>query len=152
MIGVGDAVPTVTVGSPGATSLPDILGEDPAVLVFFKESCGTCQIALPVFQHWSSQVRVIGITQDDAPTTAGFLQEYGIDMDVVYDAPGFEASSAFDIDGVPATFLVENGVVTWSGSGWNVEQARELADRLAALSGSEPMLVGAEGLPPFRPG
>ena len=48
--------------------------------------------------------------------------------------------------------LVEAGMVTWAGMGWNLERATELAGRIAAIAGSDPVLVGADGLPPFRPG
>ena len=42
--------------------------------------------------------------------------------------------------------------ITWAGMGWNVEAATELAGRIAAIAGSDPVLVGADGLPPYRPG
>ena len=152
MIGVGDPIPdaVVIVGEP--TELAAAAGEGPTVLIFFKESCGTCQMALPVYQHWAAQVRVVGVSQDDAATTQGFFAEYGITMEVAYDVPDYEASTAFDIEAVPALFLVEDGTITRSWMGWNVEKSKELGAHLAKLTGTEPVLVGAEALPPFRPG
>lgn len=143
MISVGDRVP--------AEAGLD-LGPAPTLVIFFKESCSTCQIGLPVFQHWSQQVRVLGVAQDDEATTRAFFSEYGIEMEFAVDAPSYVASRAFDPDGVPALFLVEDGTVTWAGMGWSLEQANDLADRIAALDGSAPVLVGTDGLPPFRPG
>ncbi len=150
MLGPGDPVPTATVD--GDRSLAELLGSDPAVIVFFKRDCATCQLALPVYQHWAEQVPVIGIAQDDPDTTAGFFAEFEIQMETVFDGPAYEASSAFDIDGVPALFLVEDGVITASALGWSLETTEEIAERLAELSGTERALVGAGGLPPFQPG
>ena len=135
---------------PAGTGLS--LGDDSTLLIFFKASCGTCQIGMPVFQHWSRQVRVLGVAQDDATTATAFLDEYGIEMEVVVDAPDFGASRAFDPDGVPAMYLIENDAITWAGTGWNLDQAKDLAGRIATIHGTEPVLVGADGLPPFRPG
>lgn len=152
MIGVGDRLPAATVLYPEPTSITEVAGDGPALLVFFKESCGTCQLALPVYQHWASQIPVVGISQDDLVTTEAFFAEHEITMDVAYDAPGFEASSAFDIEAVPALFLVEDGTVTRSWMGWSAEKSQELGDHLANLTGTDSVLVGADALPPFRPG
>jgi thiol-disulfide isomerase/thioredoxin len=149
MIQAGDRLPDAVVGD---RAMSDVIGAEPALLVFFKESCGTCRMALPVFQQWSSQVRVVGISQDDAAATAGFFDEYDISMEVVHDAPDFAASTAFDIDAVPALFLIEDGEVTRSWLGWNAEKAAELTDHLTAVTGSSGELVGVDALPPFRPG
>lgn len=149
MIESGDWLPEAIVGD---RSLADVVGDDPALLIFFKASCGTCQIALPVYQQWSSQVRVLGISQDDAVATAGFFDEYGISIEVLYDAPALAASTAFDIDAVPALFLVEDGEVTRSWLGWSAEKAAELTDHLTTVSGSSVTLAGIDALPPFRPG
>jgi len=138
--------------APHRVPLGELVGDEPAVVVFFKESCGTCQLALPVFQHWSSQIKVLGISQDDPATTAAFFDEYAIDMEVAFDGPAFEASAAFDIESVPATFLIDNGSIEWSTYGWNMDKVSELSALVGELSGSEPVVVGAEGLPPYRPG
>ena len=149
MIQAGDSLPDAVVGD---EPMSDVVGAQPALLVFFKESCGTCQVALPIYQQWSSQVHVIGISQDDAEATAGFFDEYDISMELLHDAPGFAASTAFDIEAVPALFLVEDGEVTRSWAGWNVAKAAELTEHLAAVSGVDATLAGLEALPPFRPG
>lgn len=149
MIQAGDRLPDVVIGD---VAMLDVVGDAPALLVFFKESCGTCQVALPIYQQWSSQVHVIGISQDDAEATAGFFGEYDISMELLYDVPGFAASTAFDIEAVPALFLVEDGEVTRSWAGWSAEKAAELTDHLAAVSGVDATLAGLEALPPFRPG
>lgn len=152
MIGVGDRMPDAEVLHPGPSSLAEVTGDDPTLLVFFKESCGTCQIALPVYQHWASQVAVVGVSQDDEATTAEFFADNGITMDVAYDVPAYEASTAFNIEAVPALFLVEDGTITRSLVGWSAEKSRELGAHLARLTDTEPVLVGAEDLPVFRPG
>jgi peroxiredoxin len=152
VIGVGDRLPQATVAAPEPVELAELVGAEPTLLVFFKEGCDTSRIGLPVFQHWSGQVRVLGMSQDDPASTAAFFAEAGIDMEVAYDHPGYQASAAFDLDGVPALFLVEDGEITWSWLGWNTQKAEELADRLAAMTGTARVLVGAGGLPPLRPG
>jgi thiol-disulfide isomerase/thioredoxin len=145
-------LPAATVSAPEPTALADLVGDRPTLLVFFKASCGTCQIALPVFQHLAPQVRVLGIAQDDRATAASFFEEFGIDIEVAYDAPTFEASTAFDIEAVPAMYLVTDGEVEWSSVGWSLDEASRLAERVGEISGTIPELVGAGGLPPFRPG
>lgn len=149
MIGAGDRVPDAMVGG---AAMSEVVGTQPALLVFFKASCDTSRIALPVYQQWSSQVRVIGVAQDSADTTASFFDEHGLSMELLIDAPGLAASTAFDLDAVPAVFLVEDGEVTRSWAGWNSEKAAELTGHLTAVTGVDATLVGVDALPPFRPG
>lgn len=149
---VGSAVPQATVHTEGPITLSEVVGAAPTLLVFFKRDCATSQIALPVYQHWRRQIDVLGVAQDEPDATGEFFDEFGIQMPVVFDAPDFEASRAFDIDAVPAMFLIEDGAITWASVGWSLDKATELAERIGDLSQSEPVLVGADGLPPFRPG
>ena len=109
-----------------------------------------------MFAQWSRHapaVALLAVAQDDAPTTRALLADLGVDMDVVYDEPPYAASAAFDLPGVPTVVLVEDGRVTWHGSGWYRTATEELEERLAAISGREPgTFEGADDLPRFRPG
>jgi peroxiredoxin len=52
-------------------SLNEELGRGPAVVVFFKVSCPTCQYALPFFErlhkaYRSKGISLVGVSQNDA--------------------------------------------------------------------------------------
>ena len=48
----------------------------PALLVFYKSSCPTCQLAMPLveplFRAYGAQMAVVGISQDDVAPTRAF--------------------------------------------------------------------------------
>src|SRR5262249_32012224 len=68
-------------------ALNDLVGSGPALLVFFKISCPVCQYALPFLERaaGSERVRIYGISQDDAESTAEFNKEFGITFPVLLD-------------------------------------------------------------------
>ncbi|NNF63805.1 MAG: redoxin family protein [Acidimicrobiia bacterium] len=157
MIEVGSALPAVAVDVSGDgefVSIADQL-DRPTLLIVFKRSCPTTKIAMPVYQHWAGygpEVAVIGVSQDSKEETAEFFDEVGVDLPVVYDPPPYALSASLDLQSVPSLLLVEDGVVTWRGEGWQTATAVSLAERLASIAGSEPILVGADDLPPWKPG
>jgi len=156
MIEAGSAAPEVSVVGFDGSTVPVGSGLDgPTLLLFFKRSCMTCEIAMPVLQDWrghAPEVRLLGVSQDSVAETDEFFAANGIEMDVVYDNTEFEASDAFDLDGVPTLALIEDGRVSWISVGWSREQVDELGSRLTAISGREVELEGIDALPPFRPG
>lgn len=156
MIAVGSALPGVSVADDRGEllTLTSLIG-DAALLLFFKRSCGTCELSMPVLQHlrsYAPRIPLLAVSQDSVDETAEFFATYEIAMDVVYDHSGFEASRAFDVDGVPTLVLVEDGVVTWTSVGWSRARADELGRRLEQMTGKNIQLKGIDALPALRPG
>ena len=157
MIDVGTALPTVAVDVSGDgefVSISDLL-ERPTLLIVFKRSCPTTRIAMPVYQHWAGygpEVAVLGVAQDSKQETAEFFDELGVELPVVYDPAPYALSTALDLQSVPSLILVEDGLVTWRGEGWQTTTAMSIAERLASIAGRETIFVGADDLPPWKPG
>src|ERR1700754_1566046 len=86
-------------------SLESALPVGEVLLVFFKISCPTCQLALPFLerQHRSGQLVVYGISQDKADATAAFAKTFGLTFPILLDsaASHYPASNAYGISTVP---------------------------------------------------
>src|SRR5271168_422101 len=82
------APPFRLTGLDGSTrSLEDILAGGPALLAFFKISCPVCQLTAPYLERLAANnaIQVIGISQDDASATRGFLQRFGATFPTLLD-------------------------------------------------------------------
>lgn len=131
------------------------LVEQPTLLIFFKADCPVTPEVLPVYAAWrryEPAVQLVGVSQDDPEETSTFLEELGVKMPTFYDPEPYRVSSAFQLQAVPAAVFLVEGKVTWAGEGWNRQGAERLARQLASLAGDEPVVVGADHLPPFKPG
>jgi peroxiredoxin len=100
------------IGLDGSTqTLEDILAAGPALLAFFKISCPVCQLTAPYLERLaaSSAIQVIGISQDDAGATRGFMQRYGATFPALLDlsSENYPASNAYGITSVPSLFLLQ---------------------------------------------
>jgi len=127
------------------------LNQGPVILVFYKESCPTCQFTLPHIQrifagagkNWGAQLW--GISQDDSEETRLFAARFGITFDILIDEYPYEVSSAYGIVSVPSLFVVEqDGKISLSDSGFNKSSLNRIA-------GSE-VFTPNDGLPATRPG
>jgi len=146
-IATGSHAPTVD----GATR------PGPHVLVFFKVTCGTTQLATPAIERLGRAFpeRVVGVGQDPQPALDAFSTEYGLTLPLVPDPQPYEASDAYGIVSAPtAVAVAEDGTVldvaeSWDRDAWN-RLAAEVADALGvpAPSVSNP----DDGLPDFKPG
>lgn len=155
MIAAGASFPEVAVDTLGDGDTTSLVLSGPTLLIVFKRSCPTSQLALPVFQHWTGygpEVSVLGVSQDSPAETRAFFDGVGIDLPVVFDPAPYSLSAALELSSVPSLLLVEDGVVTWTGEGWQIATATELAERLGVMAGREPILIGADDLPPWKPG
>ena len=100
------------IGLDGSTrTLEDILAAGPALLAFFKISCPVCQLTAPYLERLAANnaIQVIGISQDDAGATRGFMQRYGATFPALLDlsSENYPASNAYGITSVPSLFLLE---------------------------------------------
>jgi peroxiredoxin len=117
-----------------ARTLEDILSGGPALLAFFKISCPVCQLTAPYLERLSvnNTVQVIGISQDDASATRGFLDRFGVKFPTLLDSSdeSYPASNAYGITSVPSLFLVErDGTIARSISGFSKRDFEEIGAR-----------------------
>jgi hypothetical protein len=146
-IAVGDRAPLVE----GATL------DGAHVLVFFKVTCSTTQLAAPAIERLAKAYpgRVLGVGQDPAPALTGFARDYGLTLPLVPDLDPYQASDAYGIVSAPTAVAVAADATvldvaeSWDRDGWN-----RLSNGFAAEIGATPAAVSEEGdgLPDFKPG
>jgi len=139
MVEAGDKAPDFNLeGSRGEqVSLAELTAEAPALLAFFRVDCPVCQLTWPFLERLhqavpSTQLRVVGISQDDASETNSFAQEFGSSFPLLLDRgqSGYAVSNAYGVYTVPSLFLVERGgTVSWSSGGFVKADLEELGSR-----------------------
>src|SRR5579862_8240569 len=117
-----------------AQSLQDILSAGPVLLAFYKISCPVCQLTAPYLQRLAanSTIQVIGISQDDASATRGFLQRFGATFPTLLDlsSEDYPASNAYGITSVPSLFLLErDGTIARAFNGFSKRDFEEIGER-----------------------
>lgn len=121
-----------------AFSLKEAQGKTPVVAAFFKVGCPTCQYTFPFLErvyraYPRDRVKVVGISQDDAKDTAGFIKEFGVTFPILLDdTKQYPASNAYQLVNVPSTFLIgKNGKIEMTSIGWVKDEFEQLNDALA---------------------
>jgi peroxiredoxin len=117
-----------------ARSLDEILAGGPALLAFYKISCPVCQLTAPYLQRLaaSKAIQVIGISQDDAGATRGFMQRFGVTFPTLLDLSSLDypASNAYGITSVPSLFLLErDGAIARAFNGFSKRDLEEIGVR-----------------------
>lgn len=83
------------------------------LLVFYKTTCPTCQLALPyldAFQAYGEAgLSTLAIVEDPPAAAEGFRRSFGGTLDTVTEAPPYPVSSSYGLTNVPTLFLVEPG-------------------------------------------
>jgi peroxiredoxin len=171
--GMGDAMTDVNAGNTapdfsvkgvdGKTySLNDLLTKGPVLAAFFKISCPVCQFTFPflerLYQRYGGKnATFLGISQDDAKSTASFAREYGATFPMAMDEKekGYVASNAYGLTTVPTIFLIDTDKkVRVSSMGFVKSDlegiAKELAER-GALPPA-PIFKPNESVPANKPG
>lgn len=118
-------------------SLRDLTSEAPVLLAFFKITCPVCSFTFPFLERihqaaGAEQLRVYGISQDDAKLTRRFNSEVGVSFPALLDtAPsGYAVSNAYGISTVPSLFLIgKDGVINWASSGFVKSELEDLGRR-----------------------
>src|SRR3954447_2505157 len=142
------------------TQAPPVDGvtpDGPHVLVFFKVTCGTTQLATPAIERLppASPPRVAGVGQDPQPALDRFASEYGLSLPLVPDLDPFEASDAYGIVSAPtAVAVADDGSVLDVAESWDRDAWNRLAAGLADALGAAATVVSDpdDGLPDFKPG
>lgn len=135
----------------GWLSLDEILASGPALFIFYKVTCPTCQLALPYLQRLEGgSFQVFTICQNDADQAREFDRTFGIHLPALLDnaSAGYPVSNAFGIAFVPSLFLVERDrtisevIIAFDKAGY---------EKLAARAG-RPVFEAADRVPAYKPG
>jgi peroxiredoxin len=139
--------------------LPRDLAGRPAVLIFFKTTCPTCDLLFPYLnrlrQTYPEGWELWAISQDVAHRSGPYARGAGIDYPVLIDAPEYLASKLYDPPATPTVFLVgPDGRVEFSTYGFAKTDLNELAARVGKHTGMEPVVIApqGDGRPDFKPG
>ncbi len=161
-LAAGDQAPTFTLdtldGQP--QSLAEALRRGPVLAVFFKTTCGTCDLIFPYLNRFIEGYGGDGwhlwaISQDGPDRSRDYADRYGARFPVLVDGPGWPVSRAYDPPATPALFLIApDGRVEETSAGFSKDELNSLARRLAAHLGRPAVTVAEadDGQPSFRPG
>lgn len=126
------------------------------VVMFYKVTCPTCQIAAPVAEKMFRAFpgRFAAVAQDPPEAVEEFGRRYGTSFPSLTDLPPYDGSNAYAVKTVPTLFLIDGGRVVDVAESWDREGWNRVAARLSETTGEGPATVSEEGdgLPPFRPG
>ncbi len=161
-IEVGARAPDFSLeGMDGETyALADALGRGPLLLVFFKTTCGTCDLAFPYINRlresypadrWS----LWAVAQDPPAEAGGYASAYDMSYPVLPDVDGYTVSKAYDPPATPTLYLIERGgQVVQETAGFSKGDLNSLSAALAERIGSEPVVIAeaGDGNPDFKPG
>ncbi len=158
---VGADAPLFTLpdGDGNPRRLADVMDTGPVLLAFFKISCPTCSLAMPVVaeleRRYGDAIAVVGVTQSKMADTLPWLDEAGFAGSVLDDEQDrFAASSAYDVETVPTLVLVDGGRVAAVTQGWDRDRMNSLAAHLGDRTGRDtsPVSTEGDGRPVFKPG
>ena len=122
-------------------SLKDATAKGLALVVFYKDTCPTCQFTLPFIErihkaYNDKGLKVLGIEQDDPSRTAAFSAQYGLTFPVMAETGSYEVSNSYGISIVPTLFLVDKGgKLLYSGEGFVKTELAELSKLIAQKLG-----------------
>jgi peroxiredoxin len=131
-------------------NLRENLKKGPALLVFFKIACPTCQLTLPFLERLAPAVTIIGISQDDAASTQEFLEYFRITFPVLIDPANehYAVSNAYRLTNVPSMFLIEpDGKISWTLNGFHKGDLEGLGNRFGRV-----LFLETEVVPMMKPG
>lgn len=144
MIEIGALVPEVDVyDGKGAAPLP-VFFSGPALLLFFRADCRRCEGLLDMVAKVGRKARgltVIGVSQETIEDTGELLNEIGVRLPVVIDDRPYRASTAFQLESLPAAVLLESDQVVWGSDGCDGPALTELANRVAVWTGDAEIML-----------
>lgn len=150
---------TLPDGSGEPRRLAEFLHAGPALLVFFKTSCPTCSLAMPVVaelhRRYGDAVPVVAVTQTKMADCRPWLDEAGFTGPVLDDEHDrFAASRSYHVQTVPTLVLVDGGRVAATTEGWDRDRMNGWATVLGNHTGRDtsPVSTEGDGRPVFKPG
>jgi len=132
-------------------TLKEALSRNLTLVTFYKDTCPTCQFALPfverIYQAYKDKgLQALGIEQDDKQRTIAFSQEYGLTFPALLDLENYKTSYSYGIDTVPTIFLVDkNGEILLTSVGFVKDELAELSKKIANK-------LGAPAFEVYKPG
>lgn len=141
-------------------SLEDALKKGPALAVFFKANCPTCQFTLPFVDrlresYAGPNFTIFGVSQNDAADTRAFLSEFGVKFPALIDANGYAVSKQYGLTNVPTLFLIApGGKIQLTSVGFAKADLEKIASDAARASGkpAQPLFKSGELVPAYKPG
>jgi peroxiredoxin len=139
-------------------TLPNSLDGRPLLLVFFKTTCGTCDLAFPYVNRLRDAyagLAIWAVSQDPAERAGPYARDRGMDYPVLIDAPAYEVSRLYDPPATPALFLADGrGRIAYTAHGFAKVDLNAISAIVAGCLGQEPVVVAREGdgQPDFQPG
>ena len=139
--------------------LPQSIEGRPAVLVFFKTTCGTCDLAFPyinrLVEAYPEGWHLWAVSQDPPDSSAEYAASHAMSYPVLLDAPAYAVSRLYDPPATPTLFLVDRrGRVAYTTAGFSKDDLNELSRLLAMEIGAAPTVIAraGDGKPDFKPG
>jgi peroxiredoxin len=145
-------------------SLPASSAGQPLLLVFFRVSCNTCDVAFPYINRMrAAYLDVPGghdwhlwtISQDDLKRSDAYSQKFEIAAPVLIDAPALDVSILYDPPSTPSLFLIDpEGRVDFVLEGFDKTDLNEISRRIAAFIGASAVEIApdSDGNPAMKPG
>ena len=141
-------------------TLASALARGPVLLVFFKTSCWTCDLAFPYINRLKESYPDNGwslwAVAQDTPQDAGrYAADYGMTYPVLSDADGYTVSKAYDPPATPTLFLIDRaGRIAQQSAGFHKAELNSLSAGLAERLGVKPVVIAAadDGNPDVIPG
>jgi peroxiredoxin len=139
--------------------LSEALESGPVMVVFYKQSCPTCQLTFPFIQRLfatagaGSEVRIWAISQDAVEETRAFVGEYGLEFPVLLDAHPYPVSSDYELRFVPTFYLVDGDqTIQVADFGFSKPTLSSIARRLKLEDDGALFGEDYQSLPDYRPG
>ncbi len=142
-------------------SMPDELAVRSVVLAFFKVSCPTCQYTFPFLErlyksYGDKNVRLLGVSQNDAKETAAFAKQFGVTFPILLDdTERYPVSNAYGLTNVPTIFwIAQDGEIELSSVGWLKKDIEAISSKIADAEKVTPVPVfwPGEEIRDFRAG
>ncbi len=141
-------------------SLRSLVKDGPALLVFVKEGCPTCEYSLPLMDrirenYPKSGVSIVAIAQESMFAALKIAEDWEIQIPILLDQNPYAVSEEYGIRFVPTFFYVgEDGRVRDIVESFAREELKAINEKIAHLSGLDPIpfFSAEEDVPPFRPG
>ena len=161
MLDIGALAPHFTLlGIDGREySVPRDISGKPALFVFFKTTCGTCDTTFPYINHLRESYpdgwNIWAIAQDPPDRAREYSSQHQIGYPVLIDAPTYAVSKLYDPAATPTLFLVDQrGRIVYSTYGFAKDDLNEVAKLVATSIGAEALTIAPadDGQPAFKPG
>lgn len=156
----GEQAPAFSLqGTDGLTYQTAMRPAGPLLLVFFKRTCPSCQLAFPYAERlWQTYgpagLAVWGVAQETKAAAQEFARDFGVTFPLLIDT-GWEVSNTYGVNTVPSFFLVGDGAtIEFAQTSFYKSEMNDLA-RLVAERLGRPVVEIApagDGKPAFRPG